>query len=229
MRTKKKIAMLVAMAAAAAVVLVALVGSGPASAQMIWGVIQCDSNPCYATGAHEVVFEQVGDGVADNMYAQGGHDNLRAQNYTNDNDTANGGYRPRRAPRQRRRRPRRGRRRAGLRHMRGGRHDRSGRHLRAGSRSLGGARRRRRISVGSGVGRSHRSGSLIRAGEGHGPGPLTQARSYFQLRRIPLPRTPLNKSCSAASIAHGARAGTPERSPSQTLPAHTAPTPGRRG
>ncbi|HET6658744.1 MAG TPA: hypothetical protein VFH16_02395, partial [Rubrobacter sp.] len=84
MRTKKKIAMLVAMAAAAAVVLVALVGSGPASAQMIWGVIQCDSNPCYATGAHEVVFEQVGDGVADNMYAQGGHDNLRAQNYTND-------------------------------------------------------------------------------------------------------------------------------------------------
>ena len=90
MRTKKKIAMLVAMAAA--VVLVALVGSGPASAQMIWGVIQCDSNPCYATGAHEVVFEQVGDGVADNIYAQGGHDNLRAQNYTNDNDTANGGY-----------------------------------------------------------------------------------------------------------------------------------------
>jgi hypothetical protein len=90
MRTKK-IAMLVVMAAAV-VVLVALVGSGPALAQNIWGVIQCDSNPCYATGAHEVVFEQVGDGVADNMYAQGGHDNLRAQNYTNDNDVAHGGY-----------------------------------------------------------------------------------------------------------------------------------------
>jgi hypothetical protein len=90
MRTKK-IAMLVVMAAAV-VVLVALVGSGPALAQQIWGVIQCDSNPCYATGAHEVVFEQVGDGVADNMYAQGGHDNLRAQNYTNDNDVAHGGY-----------------------------------------------------------------------------------------------------------------------------------------
>jgi hypothetical protein len=87
----KKIALLVAMAAAA-VVLVALVGSGPASAQMIWGVIQCQSNPCYATGAHEVVFEQVGNGVSDNMYAQGGHDNLRAQNYTNDNDMAHGGY-----------------------------------------------------------------------------------------------------------------------------------------
>ena len=90
MRTKKKIALLVAMATV--VVLVALVGSGPALAQKIWGVIQCGSNPCYATGAHEVVFEQLGDGVADNMYAQGGHDNLRAQNYTNDNDMAHGGY-----------------------------------------------------------------------------------------------------------------------------------------
>ncbi len=89
MRTKKKIAMMVALAA---VVLVALVGSGPALAQTIWGVIQCDENPCYATGAHEVVFEQVGDGVADNMYAQGRNDNLRAQNYTNDNDVANGGF-----------------------------------------------------------------------------------------------------------------------------------------
>src|ERR671915_819783 len=89
MRTKKKIAMMVAVAA---VVLVALVGSGPALAQqIIVGVIQCDEDPCYATGGHQVVFEQVGDGVADNIYAQGRHDNIRAQNYTNDNDTANGG------------------------------------------------------------------------------------------------------------------------------------------
>jgi Ca2+-binding RTX toxin-like protein len=89
MCTKKKIAMMVAMVT---VVLVALVGSGPALAQtIIGGVIQCDSDPCYATGSHQVVFEQVGDGVADNIYAQAGHDNLRAQNYTNDNDTANGG------------------------------------------------------------------------------------------------------------------------------------------
>jgi hypothetical protein len=90
MRTKKRIAMMVAMAAA--VVLVALVGSGPALAQkIIMGVIQCDSDPCVATGGHQVVFEQLGDGVADNIYAQDGHDNLRAQNYTNDNDVANGG------------------------------------------------------------------------------------------------------------------------------------------
>jgi hypothetical protein len=88
MRTKK-IAMMVAMAA---VVFVALVGSGPALAQkVIMGVIQCDSDPCVATGGHQVVFEQLGDGVADNIYAQDGHDNLRAQNYTNDNDVANGG------------------------------------------------------------------------------------------------------------------------------------------
>jgi len=89
MRTKK-IAMMVAMAAA--MVLVALVGSGTALAQkVLWGVIQCDSNPCYATGGKQMIFEQVGNGVADNIYAQDGHDNLRAQNYTNDNDTANGG------------------------------------------------------------------------------------------------------------------------------------------
>jgi hypothetical protein len=89
MRTKK-IAMMVAMAA---VVFVALVGSGPALAQkVIMGVIQCDSDPCVATGGHQVVFEQLGDGVADNIYAQDGHDNLRAQNYTNDTDTAHGGY-----------------------------------------------------------------------------------------------------------------------------------------
>jgi hypothetical protein len=87
---RTKIAMMVAMAA---VVLVALVvgGAGTALAQTIGGVIQCSDDPCVATGAHQVLFEQVGDGVADNMYAQAGHDNLRAQNYTNDNDVANGG------------------------------------------------------------------------------------------------------------------------------------------
>jgi hypothetical protein len=89
---KKRMAMMVAMAAAMVVLVVASVGSGPALAKQIWGVIQCDSDPCYATGAHEIVFEQVGDGVADNMYAQGGHDNLRAQNYTDDTDMAHGGY-----------------------------------------------------------------------------------------------------------------------------------------
>ena len=90
MRTKKKLVMMVALAA---VVLVALVGSASTALaqQIIMGVIQCDSDPCYATGGHQVVFEQLGNGVSDNIYAQGRHDNIRAQNYTNDDDVANGG------------------------------------------------------------------------------------------------------------------------------------------
>jgi hypothetical protein len=89
MRTKKKIAMMVAMVA---VVLVALVvGSGTAFAQqVIGGVIQCQSTPCVATGAHQVLFEQVGDGVSDRMIAKGGHDHLDARSYTNDRDVAKG-------------------------------------------------------------------------------------------------------------------------------------------
>ena len=86
MRTK--IAMMIAMT----VVLVALmVGSaGTAFAQMIGGVIQCQTIPCIATGDHQVLFEQVGDGVPDRMIAQGGHDHLDARAYTNDRDVAKG-------------------------------------------------------------------------------------------------------------------------------------------
>ena len=86
MRTK--IAMMIAMT----VVLVALmVGSaGTALAQMIGGVIQCQTIPCVATGAHQVLFERVGDGVPDRMIAQGGHDHLDARAYTNDRDVAKG-------------------------------------------------------------------------------------------------------------------------------------------
>ena len=55
MRTK--VAMMIAMA----VVLVTLMGSGPALAQMIGGVIQCQTMPCVASGNHQVLFERVGD------------------------------------------------------------------------------------------------------------------------------------------------------------------------
>ena len=83
------VAMMIAMAA---VVLVALVGSaGPALAQTIGGVIQCDDIPCVATGDHQVLFEQVGDGVRDKMIALGGYDHLDARGYTNDRDVAKGG------------------------------------------------------------------------------------------------------------------------------------------
>ena len=84
MRTKK--AMIIAMV----VVLVALVGSGTALAQTIGGVIQCQSVPCVATGNHQVLFEQVGDGVRDRLIAQAGHDHLNARSYTNDRDVAKG-------------------------------------------------------------------------------------------------------------------------------------------
>jgi Ca2+-binding RTX toxin-like protein len=75
------------------VVLVALmVGSaGTAFAQMIGGVIQCQTSPCVASGDHQVLFEQVGDGVPDRLIAQGGHDHLDARAYTNDRDVAKGG------------------------------------------------------------------------------------------------------------------------------------------
>ena len=90
MRTK--IAMMVALA----VVLVALLGStGTALAQqVIGGVIQCQTEPCVATGAHQVLFERVGDGVPDRMIAKGGHDRLDARAYTDDRDVAkgNGGH-----------------------------------------------------------------------------------------------------------------------------------------
>src|ERR687893_2270064 len=91
-KRKKRIAMVLTLA----VVLAALmVGSaGTAFAQMIGGAIQCQTIPCVATGAHQVLFERVGDGVRDKMIAQGGHDRLDARAYTNDRDVTkgNGGH-----------------------------------------------------------------------------------------------------------------------------------------
>jgi hypothetical protein len=81
-----KVAMMITMA----VVLVGLVGSGPAFAQVIGGAIQCQTIPCVATGDHQVLFERVGDGVPDRMIAQGGHDHLDARSYTNDRDVTKG-------------------------------------------------------------------------------------------------------------------------------------------
>jgi hypothetical protein len=76
-----------------AVVLLALVvGSGSAFAQSIMGgVIQCQVRPCIATGDNQVLFERVGDEVPDRMIAQGAHDILRADTYTDDRDVARGG------------------------------------------------------------------------------------------------------------------------------------------
>ena len=80
----------IAMVLSLAVVLVALVGSGTALAQVIGEPIQCELIPCVGTGDHQVLFERVGDGVPDRMIAQGGHDRLDARAYTNDRDVAKG-------------------------------------------------------------------------------------------------------------------------------------------
>jgi hypothetical protein len=80
----------IAMVLSLAVVLVMLVGSGTALAQVIGEPIQCESVPCVGTGDHQVLLERVGDGVLDRMIAQGGHDSLDARAYTNDRDVAKG-------------------------------------------------------------------------------------------------------------------------------------------
>src|ERR687894_608610 len=87
MRTK--VAMMVATAMVVLLTLVSSAGTALAQ-QVIGGVIQCQSAPCVATGAHQVLFEQVGDGERDKMIAQGGHDHLNARAYTNDRDVAKG-------------------------------------------------------------------------------------------------------------------------------------------
>jgi Ca2+-binding RTX toxin-like protein len=78
-----------------AVILLALVigAGGTVFAQplAIGGTIQCQGRPCIATGDGDVLFERVGDGVPDRMLAQGDHDLLRADTYTDDRDVAKGG------------------------------------------------------------------------------------------------------------------------------------------
>ena len=85
-KRKKRIVMVLTLA----VVLVMLVGSGTALAQVIGEPIQCQSVPCVGTGDHQVLLERVGDGVLDRMIAQGGNDSLDARAYTNDRDVAKG-------------------------------------------------------------------------------------------------------------------------------------------
>ena len=78
-----------------AVVLLALVvgagGTSFAQPLAIGGTIQCQGRPCIATGDGDVLFERVGDRVPDRMLAQGDHDVLRADTYTDDRDIAKGG------------------------------------------------------------------------------------------------------------------------------------------
>ena len=93
-KKKKRIAKATLMLAVMLLALVVAGSGGTAFAQAlaIGGAIQCQGIPCVATGDGDVLFERVGDGVPDRMLAQGNHDLLRAQNYTNDRDVAKGGF-----------------------------------------------------------------------------------------------------------------------------------------
>jgi hypothetical protein len=92
-KRKKRIAMVLRLAVVLAALMVGSAGTAFAQ-QVIGGAIQCQTVPCVATGAHQVLFERVGDGVRDKMIAQGGHDRLDARAYTNDRDVTkgNGGH-----------------------------------------------------------------------------------------------------------------------------------------
>jgi hypothetical protein len=86
---KNRIAMVLTLTVLLATLMVDSAGTALAQ-QVIGGAIQCQRVPCVATGAHQVLFERVGDGVRDKMIAQGGHDRLDARAYTNDRDVARG-------------------------------------------------------------------------------------------------------------------------------------------
>ena len=88
-KSKKRIAMVLTLAGVLAALVVGSAGTALAQ-QVIGGAIQCQSIPCVATGAHQVLFERVGDGVPYRMIAKGGHDRLDARAYTNDRDVAKG-------------------------------------------------------------------------------------------------------------------------------------------
>ena len=75
---KNRIAMVLTLAVLLATLMVGSAGTALAQ-QVIGGAIQCQRVPCVATGAHQVLFERVGDGVPDRMIAQGGHDSLDAR------------------------------------------------------------------------------------------------------------------------------------------------------
>jgi hypothetical protein len=96
------------MVVAVVVVMVPLVGAAAFAADQL---IQCKGIPCYGSGNDDKILERIGNGKSDKILPGGGHDLIKANNYTNDidvvksskgwdkinvrdgdtNDTANGG------------------------------------------------------------------------------------------------------------------------------------------
>jgi hypothetical protein len=52
--------------------------------------IQCTGVPCIATGRDDLVLERIGNGKKDRIILRGGDDQVRANNYGNDQDVIRG-------------------------------------------------------------------------------------------------------------------------------------------
>src|SRR5215212_4226719 len=74
------------MVLALVVVMVPLIGAAAFAADQL---IQCQSIPCYGSSNDDKILERIGNGKADKILPGGGHDLIKANNYTN--DKANGG------------------------------------------------------------------------------------------------------------------------------------------
>jgi hypothetical protein len=54
-------------------------------------LIYCKAAPCYGSGNDDKIFERKGNGVFDKIIMKGGHDVVKANEYTNDRDVVKGG------------------------------------------------------------------------------------------------------------------------------------------
>lgn len=54
-------------------------------------IIQCRSNPCYASGNYNLVYERIGNGKADTIIMNGGNNRVVASAYRSDFDVVRGG------------------------------------------------------------------------------------------------------------------------------------------
>ena len=70
------------------VMLVPLVAAAAFAADQL---IQCKAAPCYGSGNDDKIFERKGNGLFDKIIMRGGHDIVKANEYTNDTDIVQGG------------------------------------------------------------------------------------------------------------------------------------------
>jgi hypothetical protein len=54
-------------------------------------LIQCKAAPCYGSSNDDKILERKGNGLFDKIIMKGGHDLVKANEYTNDRDVVKGG------------------------------------------------------------------------------------------------------------------------------------------